>query len=70
MATRTISICDICGSEVENSKQVWHAQTVKVTVVCPDDGVNGGNFSGEWCNHCRIKLNNFINDIRRKRSPC
>lgn len=66
MATRTISICDICGSETDNSKEYWHTQTVRVNVVCPSDGVNGGDFSGEWCHVCRIKLGNFINELKAK----
>lgn len=63
MATREIKICDICKSEVNNAEQSWHSQTVHCVVRCPDDGVNGGDFTGDWCLQCRVKLNNFIQTL-------
>lgn len=66
MATREIKICDICNSEVNNSEMAWHARTTHCVVMAPEDGINGGVFTGDWCVGCRIKLNNFIQTLRIK----
>ena len=64
MATREIKICDICKSEVNNVEQSWHSMTVHCVVRVPEDGANGGKFTGDWCVCCRIKLNNFIQSMK------
>lgn len=66
MATREIKICDICKSEVNNAEQSWHSKTTHCVVVAPDDGINGGVFTGDWCVGCRIKLNNFIQGLKTR----
>jgi len=66
MATKEIKICDICKSEVDNLNESWHSMTTHCVVVIPEDGVNGGVFSGDWCVNCRIKINNFIRSMKTK----
>lgn len=64
MATITIMKCDICGAETDNSKERWHSTTRTITVKVPIDGVNGGDWSGDWCVNCRIKLDSFLQDMK------
>lgn len=66
MATITIMKCDICGTETNNAKTAWHSMTQKIVIKAPVDGTNGGDWSGDWCVGCRIKLDNFLQDMKYK----
>lgn len=55
--------CDICGSETL-SKVSWEVRTVEIRAVIPIDGINGGDFSGDWCRTCRYKVNQFIESLK------
>lgn len=66
MATITILKCDICGTETNNAEMAWHSMTKKIVIKAPVDGTNGGDWSGDWCVGCRIKLDNFLQDMKYK----
>ncbi len=52
-------VCDMCGKR-EDKELHWDQKHSIVSLVCPRDGINGGNWSGDWCSRCRKKLNDFI----------
>lgn len=55
--------CDICGSETLN-KVSWEDRTVEIKAVIPIDGINGGDFSGDWCRSCRYEVSQFIESLK------
>ena len=59
--------CNICGDTYDAKvPRPWHSITVHCTIKVPEDGVNGGNFSGDWCEGCRIKFNNKMRELKEE----
>lgn len=69
MSRREIKTCDICGREDDDSKYHWEFKTVECKVKIPEDGVNGGDFSGDWCYSCRKRIGKVIRAFRKRPVP-
>ena len=61
-------VCDICGSEQVEGLH-WEHNTVHCDADFPRDGVNGGDFSGDWCWRCRNIIHNEILKLKGEEIP-
>ena len=52
----------MCGNPQPDNPH-WESRHSEVKLVCPKDGINGGDFTGDWCRSCRDKLLNFITTV-------
>lgn len=62
---KTQVFCDICGAEQADDVH-WEYKTVHCDVDLPRDGVNGGDFSGDWCHTCRNVIHDAILSLKPK----
>ena len=53
----TVLKCDLCG---EFGGSSWEFAVKPITLVCPEDGVNGGKWHYDMCARCRKKVNDWI----------
>lgn len=65
---KTQVICDICGREQAEGLH-WSTNIVHCDVDLPRDGVNGGDFSGDWCYRCRNSIHNAVLRLKGKEIP-
>lgn len=55
-------VCDCCGEHVNNATAHWESRATHVTIHCPPDGINGGQWSMDVCAKCRKLLHETIRD--------
>ncbi len=64
----TLITCDICGTEQPRDLH-WSVATVRCNANFARDGVNGGDFSGDWCWKCRNIIHNIILLLKGEEIP-
>lgn len=54
--------CDCCGARVNQALMAWDQRASHVVMKCPEDGINGGQWSMDVCASCRKVLHGAIRE--------
>lgn len=52
--------CDCCGRHVNQALVSWDRRASHFVAKCPEDGINGGQWSMDVCADCRKVLHDAI----------
>jgi hypothetical protein len=54
--------CDCCGRRTNQALVSWDRRASHFQAVCPEDGINGGQWSMDVCFKCRKILHDVIRE--------